>query len=184
MTPSAPSGYKMRQLSNFTPQQQELFQKRLGGLNKGGGLDQSYDYLNRLASGDEELFKELEAPAYKNLEKGLAQTGNRFSQFGAQDSSAFQNALAGQSSELATNLQSRRGDLRREAIQALLGQSDQLLNAKPYENILEQQDQGFNWTKMLGELLPILLSAFGPGGALAGQVGKMGINAATNKGGG
>lgn len=131
-------GYKHRQLPQMTPEMMQLFQSLLGGLQ--GGLEGGTDFLSKLASGDEGTFQEMEQPAYAAFEKLLGQTGTRFSHAGAQDSSYFDNAIAGQGAELAQNLQSQRLGIRNQAIQSLLGNSQQALGQRPYENILTPKE--------------------------------------------
>jgi len=147
MTPSTPagqaagsssiSGYKLRQLPNFTPQQMQMFQSLLGHSQQGvtGGVD----YLSGLAGGNEDAFARAEAPAYRAFDKSIGQLGSRFAGLGAIDSSAFQNAAAGASRELGENLGAQRNQLQQNAIDRLLGLSGNLLGQRPYENILQQQ---------------------------------------------
>lgn len=175
---TAPSGYDIRQVPNMTPEMKQFFGKLMNAI--GPGAEKGAGFLSKLASGDEEMFKQLEAPAYAGLERGLSQTANRFSQFGAQDSSAFENALSGQSAELGQNLQSQRTQLMMSAIDKLLGQSQSLLGQKPNENVLQQQG-GPDWGQLIGKLLPVILSAFGPAGTAAGTVASVGLQGATGK---
>lgn len=133
---SLPSGYSQYQLPQFTPQQMQLYNQMIGSL---GGLGGGMDYLNRLASGDEELFKQIEAPAYQALQQQQAQTAGRFSGVGGQDSSAFANALAGQSGQMAQNLASQRSQMQQGAIDKLMGFSERMLQQRPYETGLQQE---------------------------------------------
>jgi hypothetical protein len=192
MTPSASSGnampktkisgYKLHQLPQYTQGQQDIFNQQTAGY--GAAQPGAIDYLSRLSRGDEDLFTQMEKPAYAALEKGLGQTANRFSQFGAQDSSAFQNQLGEQSREMAENLQSRRQALQSGAVDKLLSNSERVLSQKPYEQLLEKKLPGFNWGEFIGkigpqmmeQLLPILLGA--AGGAIGGPAGAMAGSAA------
>ena len=153
------AGHKLKSVPNFTPQQMHLFQSLLGGV--GGGANQGLGYLSRLASGEEGAFEQQEAPAYSAFNKTLGQIGSRFSQYGAQDSSAFQNALSGAGSQLAQNLQGNRSQIQQDAINRLLGFSQSLLAQNPYENILQQnpQKRGFDFGGILGSVLPSIVSA-------------------------
>ena len=149
----------LKQIPNFTPQQMDLFQRLLAAL--GPGAEQGAGFLSRLASGEEGAFEGLEAPYYSALQRGIADTANRFSQFGAQDSSAFQNMLAGQSEQLAETLGSQRTALQQAAIERLLESSANLLGQRPYENLLKPKRPGFG-------------SAFGRGlGSALGNLPKM-----------
>lgn len=149
------SGHKLKSIPNFTPQQMQLFQSLLGGV--GGGANAGLGFLSKLAGGDESAFEQMEAPAYASFNKTLGQLGSRFSQFGAQDSSAFQNALSGAGSDLAQQLQGQRSQLQSDAISKLLGFSGQLLGQKPYENVL-QKDNGIDFGQILSTALPALLA--------------------------
>jgi hypothetical protein len=131
-------GYKHRQIPNMTPAMMELMQALTQGLTPGAAS--GTDFLSKLAGGDESMFEQLEAPAYAAFEKLLGQTGTRFSDLGARDSSYFENAVAGQGVELAQNLQSQRLGIRNQAIQSLLGNSQQALNQRPYENIVTPKE--------------------------------------------
>lgn len=155
---TAPKGYDIAQIPQMTPEQMQLFQQLLGSL--GGGPQAGLGYLSKLAAGDEDIFAQIEAPAYQALQQGLAQTANRFSGVGAQDSSAFQNTLAGQSASLAQNLASQRSQLQQSAIDKLLGYSNQLLGQKPYETVLQEQ-QGIDWGQLIGQIPALALQAFG-----------------------
>ncbi len=67
-----PSGYKMGQLSQFTPQQTRLFKQLFGQVSPDS-------YLSRLAGGDESMFQEMEAPAFRNFQSQLGNISSRFS---------------------------------------------------------------------------------------------------------
>lgn len=154
------AGHDLKQIPNYTPQMMQLFQSLLGGAQQ--GAPRGLSFLSQLAGGDESAFADLEAPAYAAFNKSLGQIGSRFSQFGAQDSSAFQNALSGAGGQLAQNLQSQRADYRLNAIKELLGNSQQLLGQKPYENVLtRQEDNGFDFGDILGKALPALIGLLG-----------------------
>lgn len=157
------SGYKLKQAPNFTPEQMSLFQKLLGGLSGGGGLEGGMDFLSKLAGGDEGMFDKLEAPAYSSFNKAIGQLGSRFAGFGSGslDSSAFQQATSGAAADLGQNLQSQRLGLQQGAIERLLGLSQNLLSQKPYENFLEKERSGWDTagdvTSLILKLLPLFL---------------------------
>ena len=54
--PGNVGGYKVRQMQNFTPEQMELFRSLFSHVSPDS-------YTSRLASGDQELFAEIETPA-------------------------------------------------------------------------------------------------------------------------
>jgi hypothetical protein len=143
------SGYNQVSTPNFTPQQMQLLQKLIGSI--GGGAEKGLSKLSQIASGEEGAFEELEAPAYAAFNKNLGTLGSRFSQYGAGDSSAFQNAVSGAGAEMAQNLQGQRTQMQMDAIQKLLGFSTDLLGQKPYETSLLQKDKGTDWGEILSK---------------------------------
>jgi hypothetical protein len=144
-------GIQTQQVPNFSPQQMKLFRKLLGNINNGGGLEAGLGRLGRLAAGSQEGFEELEKPAYADFQKQLGQIGTRFSGLGAQGSSAFQNATSGAATDLTERLQAARMGIQNNALQALLGQSNQLLGQRPFNTVYQQPDQGFDWQSLLGQ---------------------------------
>lgn len=145
------SGYKQVSIPQFTPQQMQLFQQLLG--KAGAGANQGLDFLNKIAGGDQGAFEQMEAPAYSAFNKTLGALGSRFAQYGAGDSSAFQNAVSGAGADLAQNLQSQRAQMQTSAIDKLLSQSQSLLGQKPYETSLLQKDKGIDWGQILQQAL-------------------------------
>ena len=160
------SGYNVTQATNFTPEMQKLFDSLVGSVQ--GGVTGGTDYLSKLASGDTSAFEEMEKPAYNAFEKQIGALGNRFSHLGALDSNYFENATAGAGRELQENLQSKRTQMRQDAIKSLMDQSNQLLNQRPFENIAEEKNKGWedmgiqDWltpenVQMIMKILPMLL---------------------------
>lgn len=133
-----PSGHKLGQIQQLTPEQLELFQQMAERL----GPD---SWLARLAEGDESMFGELEAPALKQfaaLQGGLA---SRFSGMGqgARSSSGFQNTMNQAGSDFAQQLQSKRTDLRNQAMKDLMGYTSDFLGQRPYEQFLYEKEPSF-----------------------------------------
>lgn len=157
------SGYKLRNVPNYNPQQMQLFAKLLGPLLGGQGLSGGLDFLQGLAGGDESMFEQAEAPAYRAFNKQIGELGSRFAGFGSGslDSSAFQQATSGAAGELAENLQSKRLGLQTGAIERLLGLSQNLLQERPYDSFLEKKRSGWDTagdvTSLLVKLLPLFL---------------------------
>lgn len=135
------SGYKYAQLPTMDPQQQNFYQSLLGGVQP--GAQQGVDYLSKLAGGDQSQFEQLEAPYYTALNQAGAQLGSRFSGLGmgAQQSSGFQNALAGQAGELSEKIGSQRMGIQQQAIRELLGLSESLLGQSTFTNFLAPPKQ-------------------------------------------
>jgi hypothetical protein len=133
-----PKGYSYGQINNYTPEQQQLFQQGFQNV----GPD---SYLSRLAGGDQSLFNEIEAPALKQfsgLQGGLA---SRFSGMGTggRHSSGFQNTANQAGIDFASQLQSNRQSLQRQAIQDLHGMSQDLLNQRPYDQFVSEKPTPF-----------------------------------------
>lgn len=138
-----PKGYSKGQLSQYTPEQKELFQQMFSHV----GPD---SYLSRLAGGDEDIFNEMEAPAmrqFNELQGGLA---SRFSQGGgagslsARRSSGFQNSNTAAASNFAQDLASKRQGLQQQAIKDLMGISESLLGQRPEDKFLVEKPQRQN----------------------------------------
>lgn len=170
-----PSGYKQGQIQQFDPQQQQLYQQGFQHLGPNS-------YLSKLAGGDQATFNQIEAPAlrqFSELQGGLA---SRFSGMGmgARKSSGFQNTANAAASNFAQELQSNRQALQRQALQDLMGFSDQMLKQRPYEQFLveKQQKQKTNWGGLIGGIGGAAIGAAGgPFGAIQGanfghQVGQ------------
>ena len=166
-SPGNISGYKQRSMSNFTPEMMNLFQMLLGGAGQGlGGKGGGLEWLSKLASGDQSMFSQLEAPAMRQFQGQLGQIGSQFGDIGAMGSSAFQNATSGAAADFSEKLQSQRVGLQQGAIERLLGLSQNLMQQRPYENFLEPKS---DWKGMLGKILGGAAGAFG--GPFAGAVG-------------
>jgi hypothetical protein len=177
----APKGYEHSQLSNWNTGQQKLFNQSLSHV----GPD---SYLSKLAGGDEDTFNQIEAPAlrqFNQLQGGLA---SRFSGqgTGGQKSSAFQNARTAATSNFAQDLQSRRHDLRQQAISDLMGMSNQLLGQRPFENFLtpKQEREGTDWGGLAGAGIGGVGGFFASGGNPLGalQGASMGYGIGSGKG--
>jgi hypothetical protein len=172
-----PKGFKKGQLSQFTPEQMQLFQQLFQHVGP-------ESYLSQLAGGDEETFRQIEAPAlrqFSELQGGLA---SRFSGMGGQGSlgsrrsSGFQNEQTAAASNFAQQLQSQRQSLQQQAIKDLMGMSGDLLGQRPQEKFLVQKPQKPNpWASFgqgLGGAIPGAISGFltgGPAGAALGGIG-------------
>ena len=168
-----PKGYEQGQLSQFTPEQTQLFQQMFGHVGP-------ESYLSRLAGGDEGMFNQLEAPAYREFHGMQGQLGSRFSGMGmgGRHSSGFQNQANAASANFAENMAARRMGLQQNALQELMNMSNQLLGQRPYEQFLiKQQQQPSGFQSFLGSALPIAgagIGSFGGpmGAAMGAQLGS------------
>ena len=158
-----PSGYKAKQLQQFTPEQLNLFQS----LFSHAAPD---SYLSKLAGGDQSFFAEQEAPALRQFAGLQGNIASRFSGMGmgGRRSSGFQNATNQAATDFAQQLQSQRQGLQRQAIMDLMGISGQLLGERPYERFLVEKPQSSGWGGAIGGAL---------GGLFGGLPGaRMGYN--------
>ncbi len=168
-----PKGYKQGQLQQFTPEQLELFQQMLGYL----GPDSD---LGRLAGGDESMFEQMEAPAWRKFQEAQGQLGSRFSQLApgamsAQKGSGFQNSAGQLGSDFAMNLASNRQNLQRQALMDMFGMSNSLLNQRPYSRFMEQKPQKqeeSGWGSLIGGALGGVGGAFFGNPLLGAQLGS------------
>jgi len=138
-----PSGFSRGQVQQFTPEQMKLFQQMFGNLG-------SDSYLSKLANGDQGAFDEMEAPALQQFAGMQGNLASRFSGMGsgARNSSGFQNSANQQSADFAQQLQSNRMGIQRQAMQDLMGMSNELLGQRPYEQFLTKRDMPF-WKQLM-----------------------------------
>lgn len=167
MKEKIPSGYKKASVNQFTPEQMELFQQLFSKL----GPD---SFLNRLAEGDESLFEEMEAPAHRQFAQSQGNIASRFSGMGlgARKGSGFQNTMNQAASDFAQDLQGKRMDYQRQAINDLMSMANQLLGQRPQENMLVEKQKPW-WQ----EALTAGASGVGQGigrGAVAAATGGVG----------
>lgn len=158
-------GFTQGQMPLYTPEQSQLFQQQFAHT----GPD---SHTGRLAAGDQSYFNEIEAPALRQFSGIQGNIASRFSGqgMGGRRSSGFQHEMNAKTSDFAQDLASKRMGLQRQAIQDLMGMSNQILNQKPYENyaVKKQPKQSF-WQKLMGGVAPIA-GAIG-GGFLGGPMG-------------
>jgi hypothetical protein len=164
------SGYKYGQMQRFTPEQMQLFQNMFSQV-------QPDSYLSRLAGGDQDLLNAQNGADMREFNAIQGNVASRFSGMGhgARSSSGFQNTMNQASSDFASDLQSRRQMLQRQALMDLMGISDNLLNQSPYEDFIyePQKKRRSIGSRLMGGLLPIAGAAGGflmggPMGAYAG----------------
>lgn len=147
MNPSAPSGqnlgwehtsgYQLRNTPLLTSEQFQLFNNMLQGL--GINPQRGLQSLGKLAAGDAAAYEQIEAPAYRSFDKLLGQISSRYAGQNAIGSSAYENAMSGAGAELAENLAANRYNIQQNALQQLLGQSQNLLGQRLFENQLIQK---------------------------------------------
>lgn len=133
-----------QQYSTQTPQQSQLLQQLMQGLQGGQSNIPGLDYLQSLFSNDEGAFHDYEAPLMRQFNEqvvpGLAE---RFSGagMGSRNSSAFNNQLASAGTRLTELLGQQRGQLRQGGlgqINSLFGQTQN----PQFENVMMQGQPG------------------------------------------
>lgn len=168
-----PKNYDLAQLQQFDPMQKRLY-----------GQQEQYlgpqSYLARLAGGEEGIFDEIEAPALRQFQALQGDIASRFSGMGlgGRKSSGFQNATNTATSEFVQDLASKRNELKRQALQDLMGFTDTILGQRPVDRSLVEKQQkqpkqsGWNaFASGLGGAIPGAITGFatgGPVGAVAG----------------
>ncbi len=176
MKEKLPSGYKKGAMQQFTPEQMNLFQQMFGQVGPNS-------YLSKLAGGDQDTFDQMEAPALRQFSGLQGNLASRFSgggnggqgrSLGSRHSSGFQNTMNSAASNFAQELQGNRQNLQRQALNDLMGFSNELLGQKPYENFMTKKQES-PWAGIVGKLggaIPGLVTSFmgggSPGSALQG----------------
>lgn len=153
----------------FTPEQLDLF-------NQLFGLTGPQSFLSQLVGGDEETFRQIEAPALRQFNEIAGGLASRFSGMGmgARGSSGFQNASTAAASNLAERLQGNRQALQRQALMDLSTIAQMLLGQQPFGLVEKAQRGPSGIGAGVGTLLGGLggFALGGPPGALAGaQIG-------------
>ena len=167
------AGYQKGKVNIYDPAQMGLYQQQFG-------VAAPDSYLSRLASGDPALMEEMERPSLQQFGELQGNIASRFSGMGmgGRRSSGFQNTMGQASSDFAQQLQSNRQNLQRQAIQDLMGYSNQILGQRPYETFRTEKKQPW-WKKLMGGGLQLACGALGgalggPGGsALGSQLGQL-----------
>lgn len=169
-----PKGHGKYKINQYTPEQTELFRNSFSHL----GPD---SYLSKLAGGDEETYNQMEAPALRQFNELQGNIASRFSGqgLGGRRGSGFQNTSTAATSNFAQDLQSKRSELRRQAIKDLLGMSGDLLNQRPFETGLTEKAKPW-WQ----ELLMSAGKGFGEGAGKAGAESLFGGGSAIGAPGG
>lgn len=142
-----PQGYEYGQIQQYTPEQMQLFKNSFSNVGP-------QSYTSRLAGGDESAFQQMEAPAYRDFNALQGNLASRFSGLGGQGAlssrhtSGFQNEATAAGSNFAMDLQSRRNDMRQQAIRDLHGMSQDLLGNRPFDQFVTEKP--VPWYQELG----------------------------------
>lgn len=140
-----PKGYEKFKTKQYEPEQLDIWKQIYKNLGR-------ESYLQRLAGGDEELFEEMEEPAWRKFSEAQGQIGSRYSQLApgamsAQRGSGFKQRQGALGREFAENLTARRQELKSKAMEDLMKFSEMFLQQKPFERGLaaKPKKEGFDW---------------------------------------
>jgi hypothetical protein len=144
-----PKGYEKYSLPTMDPGTAQ-FQQQLLGAVKPGAMS-GMDFLSKLAGGDQSMFQQMEAPAFRQFEGAMGQLGSRFAGMGmgANKSSGMRLSAGGMASDLAQSLQSQRMGMQQNAIQQLMSMSQNLMQNPTQAYGLAQKPVPV-WAQLLG----------------------------------
>ncbi len=113
-------GSSSKRESTFSPQQQQLMDQFMKGIENNPTYNAGNSYLQNILSGNPEAFQAFEQPFKQQFEQEtLPMIGERFAGMGtgsgALSSSGLNNSLARAGSDLSTNLASMRSGLQMQA---------------------------------------------------------------------
>lgn len=132
---------QLGQVSNLTPDQQQLITRLLQGL--GAPLSSGLGNLQNILGGSSEAFQAFERPALRQFEEDIIpRISERFAGLGAGSSGGFQQTLARAGERLSENLAAQRSGLQSQALSqlmSLLGVGTQ----PQFQNIYQPQSPGF-----------------------------------------
>lgn len=152
---------KLKQMPNYSPQQQSFLDMLLQGTQQ--GTQGSMDWLNSLY--DDDSFADYERPAMEQFNQQIVPgIMERFSGMGAKSSSGLNQALAQAGRGLSGDLAAQRGNMRMQGTQALqnYGQMGLTRQTTPY---MQQGTEG-----AMKQIIQIMSMLGGmPGGAGGGD---------------
>lgn len=186
MKEKVPSGFKAGALQRFDPARMAIFNQLAGGAQQ--GLPGAMDFLSQLASGNPEMFEQLEKPALSQFSSLMGGLASRAGAAGQRKSGGYGLAQSTAAADFAERLQSQRLGLQQNAVNSLREMAMQLLGQEPYSRYLTEKGPS-KFEKAMGIGLPILgagLGAFGGpfGMAVGANVGSLAGSAFTGGGGG
>ena len=131
------AGYDLVKTPRYSPDVQQRIDQLRGQVQP--GATKGIDYLNKIAGGGDEAFRDIEQPAFRDFANAQNATASRFSGIGSgsRRSSGFYQDMGGQATDLASKLQSSRMSLQRSAIDQLLEMYSGLVGQDPYQYDLD-----------------------------------------------
>lgn len=136
-------------LSNFTPEQEQLFSQFIqqligGGAGGQGSLQNVLKQLQAMSDPNSQEYQDFEAPYLQEFQQEtLPGIAERFAGAGALSSSGFGQALGGAASKYKSNLQGQKFGMMQNALQQLLNQSQFALNTQPFSYQQNPASPGF-----------------------------------------
>lgn len=144
-----PSGYRQFSQNVYTPEQEATFAEARGLIDPDS-------FTSKLARGDQSAFAEMETPALQQFSALQGNMASRFSQMGqgATRSSGFQNTMSQAGQDFAGQLQSKRLELRNQAIKDMMGMTSEFLGYRPQEKgLVEKRQKKPKWWQEAGQHL-------------------------------
>ncbi len=136
-----PSGWRQYAQNKYTPEQERVF-------GNAEGLIDPNSFTSRLAQGDQSAFAEMEEPALRQFNDISGGIASKFSGMGmgGRNSSGFQNTMTSAGQDFASQLQSKRLELRNQAIKDMMGMSKQFLDFEPQETgLVKKREKKPKW---------------------------------------
>jgi hypothetical protein len=173
MQEKIPSGYRKFNVQQFTPEQMDLYSQMFSHLDPNS-------YLSKLAMGDQSQFGEIEAPALRQFNELMGGISSKFSGMGlgGRKGSGFQHAATSAAQDFASQLQSQRQGLTRQALQDLMSYSQALMQQRPFESgLAEKRPKQNSFLESLGSFGGMIPGFLTGGGQGAAQGANMTMNA-------
>lgn len=163
-----PTGYNLKQTPTMAPGgRQEQLYDLLSNVVKGGGG--GFGMLQQLAAGKTPGFEQMEKPLLSKFQQQiLPSIAQRYAGAGVGKSSGFQNTAAGAATNLAESLAGQRQQIQQNALQSLMGLSQQLLGV-PTDQVYGEKEQSPFLADLLGGIGGIVGGKFL--GNLGGRIG-------------
>ena len=133
-------GEKTQQLPLLTPHQQALQQQQVQGSSQ--QMPQMLQYIQQILSGDQDLMDQFQAPSRRSFkEQTIPTIMERFSGMGAQESSGFQQSIAGAGQRHEEGLAAQQANLKGQGINQLLQMMSQA-QERSFENLYSPATEG------------------------------------------
>jgi hypothetical protein len=145
-----PKGFGQFSMQTMGPGQSQIYDLIRGQFQ--GGAGDVYKNLLSMASGDQGMFQQLEAPALRQFQQQIAPgIASRYAGSGISGSSGMQNSLAAAGGNLAENLQSQRMNLMQQSMHDVLSLGNTLLASPDRQyGLYQKQNMLRDLMQMLG----------------------------------